>query len=82
MTKIGITKVQDKVLHFGAGIILGIVGQVLFSESILMIAPIVIGAVGKELYDEIVKDTEFDFFDMFVTLVGGFVGIAGYGLFL
>ena len=80
LTKVGITRGQDKVLHFIAGLCLGVVGQVSFPESILMLLPVAVGAVGKELYDELVKDTYFDFFDMFATLLGGVVGIMAYGL--
>ena len=82
LTRAGITRGQDKVLHFIAGLGLGVAGQVLFPDSILMIVPILGIAIGKELYDEFVKDTYFDFFDMFATLLGGAVGIMAYGLIL
>lgn len=82
LTKVGITKGQDKVLHFIAGLGLGVVGQVLFPESVFMLITVIAGAIGKELYDEFVKDTYFDFFDMFATLLGGAVGIMAYGLIL
>ena len=52
LTKVGITKGQDKVLHFIAGILLGVVGQVMFADSIMMVIPVIVGGIGKELYDQ------------------------------
>ena len=79
LTKLGVEKGHDKILHALVGFFLGLLGHYLFIDSILMIAPVVIGAVGKELYDKYIKKTEFDFFDMFATLVGGVAGIFLYG---
>ena len=80
LTKVGITKGQDKVLHFIAGLGLGVVGQVLFPESLWMISPVIGFGVGKEIWDRYKGKTGFDFFDMFATIFGGAVGIIAYGL--
>ena len=80
LSRFGITSHQDKVLHFVVGLGLGVIGQLLFPESILMLIPVLVGAIGKELYDELVRDTYFDFFDMIATIAGGFAGIVTYGL--
>ena len=77
LSVLGITRGQDKVLHFIAGFIVGAVGMLLFG-GFSVIAVIAV-AIGKELYDEF-KYGGFDFFDMFATLVGGWVGIITIGL--
>ena len=81
LTKVGITRGQDKVLHAVIGFGLGVVGQIIFSGSILVLLPLVLVAVGKEIKDKLDYGV-FDFFDMFATLLGGFVGIVAYGLIL
>jgi hypothetical protein len=81
MAKIGITSKQDKILHFIVGFILGVVGHILTPDSIAMLAPTILFAVGKELFDRYVKKTKFDFFDMFITISGGWIGIMLYGAF-
>ena len=45
-----------------------------------MILPVIAVAVGKELRDKYIKKTYFDFFDMFATLLGGWIGIMIIGL--
>ena len=80
LTKVGITKGQDKILHGLAGVLIGVVSSIIFAGSALMIVPVLGIAIGKELYDELVKKTYFDFFDMFATILGGAVGIIAYGL--
>ena len=64
---------QDKILHLIAGfIITAIVGLAFGSVAYGLIAGFV-AAVGKEIYDYKVNGV-YDFFDMFATLLGAFVG--------
>lgn len=77
-TKIGITRGHDKVLHIAVGFLVGIGLSFLFANYIALIVGATL-AVGKEFYDY--KDYgKFDFFDMFVTLLGTVVGVMAYGL--
>ena len=80
MFSIGIKTHQDKVLHFVAGLLVGAISHIFIVDSILVLAPVILVAVGKELYDKYIKKTYFDFFDMFATLVGGWIGIMITGL--
>ena len=74
MAKVGITRGQDKVLHAGAGFIIGVVFMVILPNTMYPVIAVIIAGVGKELYDYY-DYGEFDFFDMFATLLGGVVGI-------
>ncbi|MGD2065747.1 MAG: hypothetical protein PVI43_01075 [Candidatus Bathyarchaeota archaeon] len=74
MTKVGITRYQDKVLHVIAGMFMGAVSQLSVPRSIIPIFVAILIAIGKELYDKYIKKTYFDFFDMFATIAGIFVG--------
>ena len=80
LTKVGITKAQDKVLHALAGFIVGFAWYLLLPNSIIPVVVVVAVAIGKELYDKYIKKTYFDFFDMFATIAGGFVGIVLAGM--
>ena len=82
MAKVGITEHQDKVLHFIAGFTVGGVTVYLFPLTLMPLFATVIVAGGKELYDAYVKGSESDFFDFFVTLVGGWIGITLVGSLL
>ena len=84
MYKIGITKGQDKVLHFLAGFVVGVFGMFLLPYDFIPypVVAVVAVAVGKEVYDKYIKKTYFDFFDMFATICGGFVGIVSMGVML
>lgn len=77
MIKIGITKGQDKVLHFIAGFI---VGGVTIPFGAYAIVAVVLVALAKEAYDEYsYMGTGFDFF---VTCLGGVIGIMIVGVLL
>lgn len=80
MVKVGITKGQDKVLHFGVGFTVGLVLAIFVSPSIGAIVGAVLG-LAKELYDQYKYDG-FDFFDLFTTIFGAWTGIFAYGLFI
>ena len=84
ISKIGITKGQDKVLHFLAGFVVGVFGMLLLPYDFIPypVVAVVAVAVGKELYDKYIKKTDFDFFDMLITICGGFVGIVSMGVML
>lgn len=79
MAKVGITKGQDKVLHFVAGF--GIVAVLFFVfEDYIAFFAMLFFAFWKEVYDKYVKKTEINFFDFFATLLGGMVGLFSAGL--
>ena len=82
MSKIGITKGQDKILHLLAGFVVGVFGMFLLPYDFIPypVVALVVIAIGKELYDKYIKKTYFDFFDMFATIVGGFIVIVLYGV--
>ena len=69
-----ISKGWDKICHISIGFIIGFILTIVFSQLWGSIAFIILG-VGKELYDKYIKKTEFDFFDMFGTMAGGFMGV-------
>lgn len=80
MIKIGITKRQDKVLHFIAGFI---VGGVTIPFGAYAIVAVVLVALAKEAYNEYSYiGAGFDFFDFFVTCLGGVIGIMIVGVLL
>lgn len=82
LAKVGITKHQDKVLHVLVGFVTGVISMATLPHDFVPFPVVVVVAVAfsKELYDKYIKKTYFDFFDMFATVVGGFVGIVGYGV--
>ncbi len=79
MGKIGITKVQDKILHFVVGFFI-VSFLFLIVEDYIAFFMMLFAAFGKELYDKYVKKTEANFFDFFATLLGGFVGLIFCGV--
>ena len=80
MSKMGVHSHQDKVLHIAVGFLVGIGLSFLYVDYIALIVGATI-AVGKEYYDY--KDYgKFDFFDMFVTLLGTVVGVMAYGFIM
>ena len=79
INRVGITHGQDKVLHFAIGFIVGIVLSLLVSPVVAVCTGALL-AVGKELYDRYMTwSANFDFFDMFVTILGTFIGTMTYG---
>lgn len=74
MAKLGITRGQDKILHFVAGFMIVAMLFFVFADYIAFLVMLFV-AFGKELYDKYIKKTEINFFDFFVTLLGGFVGL-------
>ena len=73
LTKIGITRGQDKVLHVIAGFITGVVVTIVFGGAIGFLAGFAV-AIGKELYDKF-YDGVVDYFDMFFTLFASTIGV-------
>lgn len=71
MTKIGITKYQDKVLHFLGGLVITL--SLISFISIWAFIVTAIVAVGKEYHD--IKTTDFDYYDIASTLFGGWIGL-------
>jgi hypothetical protein len=65
------TNHTDKFLHFAAGFVIyliaiGIVKSIISAMSIVLAI-----AVGKELYDVVIKQSKFDILDAIATLLGG-----------
>ncbi len=79
MTKIGITRNQDKVLHFMAGFMIAISFTLVFAPIYGVVAGVVAG-LGKEAWDQYQYDGA-DFFDFFVTISGTWTGVMLLGLF-
>lgn len=73
LTRIGIDKGQDKVLHLLAGFVITTIIGLLFGHVVYGLIAGFVAAVGKEVYDYKVNGV-YDFFDMFATLLGAFVG--------
>lgn len=73
----GIITHQDKVLHAIVGFLIGVIGMATVDGWAVVL--VFIAAVGKELWDEY-RYGGFDFFDMFVTLLAGWIGIMLMGL--
>ncbi|MDY0292905.1 MAG: hypothetical protein RBR02_11295 [Desulfuromonadaceae bacterium] len=71
LAKIGITKHQDKVLHFLGGLIISISLAPFISIWAFVVVAIV--AIGKEFLDR--KTTGFDYYDIAATLLGGWFGM-------
>lgn len=81
LTKIGIRNGYDKILHCLIGFIVGIGLSFLVADTIAAIVGAVL-AVGKELYDKYLMGKVFDFFDVFVTLLGTWTGVIVYGFIM
>ena len=77
----GVKRGGDKIAHMLVGLVIGIISVFFLQGSIYVLLPVAVAAVGKEIYDEI-SYGGFDFFDMFATLVGGWIGIMLTGLVL
>lgn len=73
MAKVGITRGQDKVLHWIAGFITGVVVTLVFGGAIGFLAGFGV-ALGKELYDKFYNGV-VDYFDMFFTLMASVIGV-------
>lgn len=69
----------DKIAHFIAGLIIGVISFFLIPNSVFVLAPVLIVASLKELYDKYIKKSNFDFFDFFATMLGGWLAIIGSG---
>lgn len=91
LTKIGITRGQDKVLHFCAGFVIAIglsfvlpditLFKVVLPGPILaFIFTLIVGA-GKEAYDSMGYG-DASFFDFFATAMGAVAGVFGYGIIM
>jgi hypothetical protein len=65
---------KDKGCHLIVGFIIGILSA-LFIDSAFMFLPMLIAGFGKEVYDEYLGKTGFDFADLFSTVIGGTIGI-------
>ena len=78
IAKVGITRGQDKVLHLLVGFALGLIGAISL-DGLYVLLPVIIFAVGKEVRDYL-DYGKFDFYDMFLTLVGGWLGVMIVGL--
>lgn len=65
----------DKKLHFGAGLIIAILGGVV-TDPITGIGLAIAAGIAKECYDDYHKDGSFDWRDMIATWIGGAVGFA------
>ena len=63
----------DKILHFIAGLVIA-GGVTYYSEILYGLLAGVCSALLKELYDEVIKKTEADFFDGFATAIGTAIG--------
>jgi len=63
---------KDKLLHFGAGLIIALI-VTLLSTPLIGVAVGALAGVAKEIYDYF-DYGDFDFFDMFVTIIGAVIG--------
>ncbi len=72
LTKIGITKSQDKVLHILAGLIITIAVGFALTVSHGVLAGVIAG-LAKELYDQY-DYNGFDFLDLLATYAGVCIG--------
>lgn len=70
---------SDKIFHILAGFVIGFAVFNFYGSAYALISVIVAG-VGKELYDEYIGGSGFEFFDLFATLIGGVAGIMVYGM--
>lgn len=73
MTRIGITRGQDKVLHMIGGFIIGAVITYIVGGAIGFLVGFGV-ALAKELYDKY-NDGTVDYFDMFFTLLSAVLGV-------
>ena len=71
----------DKICHFLIGFFIGI-ASFLILQSIWMLVPVVVIALGKEMSDKYIKKSEIDFFDFFATVTGGWISIMLTGLII
>ena len=70
---------KDKVYHFCAGLLIAIIGSIVFTP-IEGIGLAIIAGILKECYDHYTYG-KFDIYDMLVTWVGGCVGFTFLHLF-
>ena len=82
LTNLGINRGQDKILHLIVGFIVGAVVHYFTLGTLWALVAVIAVGVGKEIYDLNIKKTMFDFFDMFATLLGGWLGIMAVGLLI
>lgn len=75
---VGITKGQDKIIHFIAGFVIALVSSLIFGDEVGIIAGC-LSAIAKEGYDYY-DYGKFDFFDMFVTMLGAVIGVMAFGM--
>ena len=80
LTKIGITRGQDKVLHWIAGFIGATITAYLFGAVVGFFVGGALG-LGNEIHDKY-YDGVVDFFDFFFTWSAGIVGVMAIGLLL
>lgn len=59
---------MDKLYHFIAGAIIFLIASHFISYAIF---PVIVIAIGKEIYDLKVKKSYFDFWDIVATVMGG-----------
>lgn len=76
---IPISSGADKVCHLIAGFIIGVISFFVLPGAYALI-PILAAGFGKELYDKYVRKTQFDFFDAFATILGGWGALMITGL--
>ena len=77
LTKVGITRGQDKVLHWLAGLIGSVITAYLFGAVVGFFIGGALG-LGKEIYDKY-YDGVVDFFDFFFTWLSGIIGVMAVG---
>jgi hypothetical protein len=65
---------KDKGCHLIVGFIIGVLSA-LFIGNEFVILPTIIAGFGKEVYDEYLGETGFDFDDLLSTVIGGAIGI-------
>ena len=63
---------RDKILHFAAGLIIGL--SAILLPWYLSFAAVIIAGVGKEIKDQIVYGG-FDIYDLLFTIAGGIVSV-------
>ena len=66
---------QDKANHFIYGFLIFLISSLLLG-SILGLITVVIFAIGKEMYDYIIKGTYFDLEDMVMTIIPAMIMVA------
>ncbi len=59
---------MDKLLHFIAGVVIFLIANCFMGFAII---PVIVIAIGKEVYDLKVKKSRMDFWDIVATVAGG-----------